>query len=142
MGVAIQGPVTGEARDVVATFLRTEGYVQPIHDEDALYASWESSAVVGALRLAREHGVTVLRGMRVRSDLRRQGIGTRLLEAVEHALGDVTCYCLPYPWLTSFYGHIGFRAVPDDEAPAFLVERRVAYARKKVDVVIVRRSPG
>ena len=56
--------------------------------------------VIGAVRLAAEHGVTVLRGMRVRSDLRRRGIGGQLLGRLDEALGPATCYCIPYAWLT------------------------------------------
>ena len=60
--MVITGPVVGTDRAAVISFLRAEGYAQTIQVADGIYAAWSASDVVGAVRLAPEHGVTVLRG--------------------------------------------------------------------------------
>ena len=139
MQVAITGPIEGTDRERVRIFLRSEGYAQPVPADNQVFAAWMDSEVVGAVRLAAEQGVTVLRGMRVRSDLRRRGIGRKLLSHVDQVLGSTTCYCLPYAWLTTFYGGMGFTVIDGQEAPAFLVDRHSRYTERGLNVVIMVR---
>jgi Acetyltransferase (GNAT) family len=78
--------------------------------------------IVGAVRLAREDGVLVLRGMRIALSYQRQRIGTRMLREVSKVLGARECFCLPHAWLESFYGVIEygvieFAKLKDDDAP-------------------------
>ena len=72
--VDIVGP--DELREVLEPRRETDrkGGVLPSH---RIVASRSDDRLVGACRLAREHGVTVLRGMREQPALRRQGIGSR-----------------------------------------------------------------
>jgi len=98
----------------VITFLRGEGYQQPIGDAD--------------------RRALVLRGMRVRADVRRRGIGTHLLAEVAATIGSQTCYCIPYRWLISFYAQAGFLQVRPEEVPAFLARRHEKYMGDGLDV--------
>jgi N-acetylglutamate synthase-like GNAT family acetyltransferase len=141
MEVLTAGPVVGPDREMVLAFLRTEGYSQPIQAVDECFAAWLGAEVVGAARLAAEDGVTVLRGMRVREDLRHRGIGRQLLGRLDDAIGKTTCWCVPYGWLTDFYATIGFRVVDVGNAPAFLAERHRQYAQQGLNVVIMVRRP-
>ncbi len=141
MEVLTAGPVIGPAREMVVAFLRAEGYSQPIQPVDEFFAAWAGSEVVGAVRLAAENGVIVLRGMRVRDDLRHRGIGRQLLGRLDDAIGKTTCWCIPYGWLTDFYATIGFKVVAVGDAPAFLAERHMGYVQQGLNVVIMVRRP-
>ena len=140
MQVVITGPLVGTDRAAVISFLRAEGYAQSIHVADCIYAAWSGSEVVGAVRLAPEHGVTVLRGMRVRSDLRRKCIGSSLLNRLAEVLGEQNCYCIPYSWLVGFYGQIGFEVARPNQVPAFLAERYADYVQRGLDVAVMVRK--
>jgi len=143
MDIAVTGPVQDTDRERVIAFLRDEGYSQPIQAADEIFAAWADSEVVGAARLAVEEGVTVLRGMRVRANLRHRGIGRQLLRRLDEVLGTTTCYCIPYGWLTEFYGGIGFKLVNTNQVPPFLAERHARYTQVGLDVVLmVRRQVG
>jgi N-acetylglutamate synthase-like GNAT family acetyltransferase len=142
MEVLTTGPVLGTNRDRVILFLRAQGYSQSIQPADAVFAAWSGSEVVGALRLAVEDGVLVLRGMRVREDLRRRGIGRQLLGRIDEAIGETTCWCIPYGWLTGFYGTIGFKIADVEAVPEILVERLARYTQQRLDVAIMVRRAG
>jgi predicted N-acetyltransferase YhbS len=126
-------------RDRAIAFLRAEGYGQAIDDADRMFVVTLGPDVVAAVRLAIEHGVLMLRGMRVRTDMRRRGVGLQLLQRVEREIGQRTCYGIPFAWLEVFYGRIGFRKIPDSEAPPFLVERARRYRQRGLDVIVIRR---
>ena len=140
MQVLTKGAASGAERQSAMGFLRAAGYSQPIQDADEVFAAWTGSEVVGAVRLAREHGVLVLRGMRVREDLRRRGVGRQLLRSLDEAIGKTTCWCISYSWLTAFYGTIGFKVADVAHAPAFLAERRRQYVQEGLDVAIMVRQ--
>jgi N-acetylglutamate synthase-like GNAT family acetyltransferase len=95
--------------------------------------------IVGVVRLALEEGALVLRGMRLRADMRRRRIGTQLLDGVVAALGSQKCYCIPYRWLISFYAQGGFVMVRPDEVPPFLLHRYEKYLRDGLNVVMMCR---
>lgn len=137
LAVRIAGP--DERMDVDA-FLRAEAYGGGTRPSDDLVIALEEGRVAGAFRLAREHGVLVLRGMRVRHDVRRRGIGRRLLEALTDLVEP--CYCVPHAYLEEFYRGAGFARLPDAEAPGFLRERLARYREQGLDVVVMRREPA
>ena len=142
MDVLTAGPVIGPDRETVLAFLRAAGYSQPIQPADEVFAAWAGDEVVGAVRLAREHGVIVLRGMRVREDLRRRGIGGQLLRGLDGALDKTATWCIPYAWLTNFYATIGFRLGELGEVPTVLNERHSQYVQQGLNVVIMVRQPN
>jgi GNAT superfamily N-acetyltransferase len=139
MDLVIAGPEEGAARERVMTFLRAEGYGEPIQANDRVFAAWLGSEPVGAVRLAVEHRETVLRGMRIRRDLQRRGIGRQLLSRLSDVLGAGRCYCIPYVWLTTFYSAIGFQVASADQVPTFLAERHASYLKRGLDVVMMVR---
>ena len=106
---------------------------------DRIVVAVSEGRLVGAYRLAREQGLLVLRGMRIRSEHRRQGIGRRLLQA----LTDVSepCYCVPYAYLAHFYGQAGFVLLAEAETPGLLRARAAEYRRRGLDVVVMGRRP-
>jgi N-acetylglutamate synthase-like GNAT family acetyltransferase len=101
-------------------------YRGEVRADDLVLIAEHDGAIIGVVRLALEHGTTVLRGMRVQAGFQRQGIGTRLLVSASAELTG-PCYCIPYAHLTGFYGQIGFRVLDPASAPDFLAERLAAY---------------
>jgi N-acetylglutamate synthase-like GNAT family acetyltransferase len=128
----------------IAAFYRHHDYRPAISPADVIVMAENEGTLCGVVRLCEEHGVLVLRGMRVSEGRRWQGIGTRLLQAVEPLIGERECFCLPHRHLRSFYGRIGFAEIAASEAPAFLQERCTEYRRDYgLDVIIMRRpKPG
>ncbi|MFN2273599.1 MAG: GNAT family N-acetyltransferase [Anaerolineales bacterium] len=83
----------------------------------------------------------VLRGMQVRQDCQRRGIGSTLLRYAASVLGEHHCYCIPYSYLERFYEGVGFVRIDPLEAPAFLRERWSTYMGKLgLDVILMRRA--
>jgi GNAT superfamily N-acetyltransferase len=130
----------------IAAFYRDNGYEPTISPADVIVVAEvaeNEGAFCGAVRLCDEGGVLVLRGMRVCEHMRRQGIGTRLLHAVEPVIGGRGCFCIPHRYLRSFYGQIGFVEIEPSEAPDFLRERCATYGREYgLDVILMRRPGG
>jgi GNAT superfamily N-acetyltransferase len=124
-------PGTDADLERVRAFYRTVDYVGSVGIEDQLVLAEEVGAIVGVLRLAREHGFAVLRGMRVSPSHQRRGIGTLLLNEADRILGPEPCYCIPYEHLLSFYGQIGFQDIDPALAPAFLRERLNDYRQRR-----------
>lgn len=126
----------------IAAFYRDNGYGPAISPADVIVVAENEGALCGAVRMCDEHGVLVLRGLRVCDGMRRQGVGTRLLQAVETVIGARECFCIAHRYLHSFYGRGGFVEIEPTEAPAFLRERWATYGREYDLDVIVMRRPG
>ena len=124
----------------VAEFYDETEYSGGILPSDRIVVALSDGRLVGAYRLVREHDLLVLRGMRVRASLRRQGIGVRLL----HALTDFgeSCYCVPHACLEGFYGHVGFALLANTETPGFLLARAAQSRGQGLDVIVMRREPA
>jgi GNAT superfamily N-acetyltransferase len=124
----------------IAEFYRANGYRPAIGRDDLVMVAMQGEELCGAVRLCREQGVLVLRGMRVAEPLRRRGIGTQLLAAAEQLIGGRACFCIAHRHLEPFYGRIGFSGADEGRAPSFLVQRCAAYQRDHgLDVVIMHR---
>ncbi|NYE60177.1 N-acetylglutamate synthase-like GNAT family acetyltransferase [Duganella sp. 1224] len=127
----------------IAAFYAEAGYGAALDPADMVIIAEENGQLIGAVRLCAEHGVTVLRGMQIRRDHQRQGIGTRLLAACLPHLNQREAYCLPYAHLASFYGTAGFAMVDSAALPDFLAARLASYLAKGQEVIAMRRpSPA
>jgi len=115
------------------------GYRRSINPADTVWLAETAEETVGIVRVAEEQGTLVLRGMRIAEHVRRQRLGTRILEAIAEWLQDRQCYCVPYPHLVGFYGQIRFTIIEPSAAPLFLAERLVDYQRNGEDVILMRR---
>jgi len=125
----------------VAAFYRENGYTQDLAHEDIYVIAESGESLCATLRLSREQGFLILRGMRVIEARRRRGLGTRLLLAARRPIGDEPCYCIPHRHLRSFYEQIGFREVEAQQAPGFLAERCERYRRDYGrDVILMHRA--
>jgi N-acetylglutamate synthase-like GNAT family acetyltransferase len=142
-----------EARDVsiriarfndigrIATAYSAWGYGGGITPDDTAWVAEAADELIGVVRVAPEHGILVLRGMRIADQWQRRGIGSRLLTSVGSWLDEARiCYCVPYTHLVHFYGQIGFVEIAADAAPTFLSSRVAEYKRRSLDVLIMMRS--
>jgi GNAT superfamily N-acetyltransferase len=124
----------------IMKFYQLEGYEPAISQTDAVVVAEDEGELCGTARLCTEHGKLVLRGMRVKEGLQRQGVGTQLLRALIPVIGDRMCFCIAYRYLRSFYAEIGFVEIDPAIAPPFLAERHAGYRREGgLDVIIMRR---
>ena len=136
-------PVTrhigAEVRSEVRGFYESVGYGGGVGDSDVVYIERRGDEIVGAARLCGEKGLLVLRGMYVAETLRGSGIGSRLLQAADGEIGNRTCWCVSYRYLSRFYLAASFVECPASEAPPFLAERCGRYAEAGADVLIMKR---
>lgn len=132
---------TGE-RAAVLRLYHDCAYSGGMHPSDVVLVARAATDIVGAVRVCREQGTVVLRGMQVRAGWRGQGIGKRLLAAAIPHLDHAVCYCLPYSHLVDFYASGGFRVVGAGALPEFLRERLDGYVAEGQNLLAMRREPG
>lgn len=126
----------------VREFYRLAGYKGGVKLDDALIGASVEGDLVGVVRIATEHGIQVLRGMRVKPEFQRQGIGARMLREVRPLLRGRECFAIAYAHLENFYGRIGFRKIDEQVAPVFLRERIEAYRQQnpQLEFILIRTS--
>lgn len=109
-------------------------------DGERVVVALQGGRLVGAFRLVHEHGALVLRGMRVVSDRRGAGIGSRLLAALRDL--EEPCFLISHAHLERFYERAGFVAAGEGEAPPFLRRRAEDYrVRRGLVPLLMRREP-
>jgi predicted N-acetyltransferase YhbS len=114
----------------VARLYQATGYSGHANGDDRTLVALVEGAIVGVVRLCCEHGIMVLRGMRVADSHQGRGIGAALLRELEPLLANQDCYCIPFSHLEQFYSSIGFEVLEDGLVPAFLAERAARYRSK------------
>ena len=138
VGVANAGDM-----DAIAAFYQQQAYAPALESADRFVVVKEAGALCGVVRVCREQGVLVLRGMRVSQEKQRRGIGSRLLLALEPLLEDNPCFCIAHAHLRTFYGQIGFVEIPVAQAPLFLQERIAGYRQDhRVSAILMARPGG
>lgn len=110
----------------VAIHYKTCNYNGGLQDTDKVVIATDKQ-IIGAVRMCTENGINVLRGMQVKPQWQRKGIGSAMLKFLADHLDMDGCYCLPFKHLKLFYGAIGFNEIPAQLAPEFLAERLQKY---------------
>jgi len=123
----------------VAAFYQQAGYDGAAGASDTILLARVDSQLAGVVRLCPEQGVTVLRGMEVRSEYQQRGIGSQLLRACVPFLDARPSFCLPYSHLVSFYSAVSFEVAQPSELPSFLAARLALYLAQGRDVLAMRR---
>ena len=100
--------VDQKQHDEVISFYRRVRYRGTLNSGDLVVGARVSGRLVGAVRLATEYDLLVLRGMYVQNEFQRQGIGFGMLVELLRHLGERECWCIPYTHLHGFYSHAGF----------------------------------
>ena len=136
--IEMAGSQDGEA---IAALYAEAGYGAAVQADDTVIVARNEAMLVGVLRLCPEEGVMVLRGMQVRLEYQRQGVGARMLAACLPHLAGTEAFCLPYAHLDGFYAAAGFARAENPALPGFLARRLDAYRARGQDVIAMRRSP-
>ena len=131
-----------EERPKVNAFYRLTTYRRPVSGSDRVFVAEDPDRIYGAVRIEAKDGVQVLRGMYMHPDYVRQGIGRRLLGAIESPLSKTESYCIPRDHLFGFYGRASFKVIEQHEAPSFLSERLASYIAEGLPVAIMHRPRG
>lgn len=135
--VSVASPA--EIPDVVALY-EACNYHAAVGIADTTLICRAERQVVAAVRLVREEGVIVLRGMQVLRSHQRQGIGAALLRACIPIIEERTTYCLPYAHLVPFYRSASFRPVDESVLLSFLAARLSGYVARGQDVLAMVRD--
>ena len=133
------GPVSQDRLDEVDSLYLRVGYSVKPAGGDTIIGAREGGKLVGAVRLAEENGLLVLRGMQVEKPFQKRGVGRKLLMAIGQVIGPRECWCVPYTHLRSFYGKIGFEDWPSSDAPGFLVKRLKGNKESGRQVTLMKR---
>jgi N-acetylglutamate synthase-like GNAT family acetyltransferase len=110
-----------------------------IESTDIVVLAKHENEIVGIGRICQEDDLLCLRGMQVRPEFQRQGLGSRILQHLEKEIGLNPCYCLPYEHLRKFYGQAGFKHVSTG-LPAILAHRLAEYSDRGLAVVAMFRN--
>jgi GNAT superfamily N-acetyltransferase len=102
------------------------GYGGGLQPDDQVFIAVDEQ-LIGAVRICIENDIKVLRGMYLRAEFHRTGIGVSMLNYLAKNVDINGCYCLPYQHLVGFYGKIGFEEISPKDAPSFLAERLEKY---------------
>ena len=129
-------------RPKVNAFYQLTKYKRPVSGSDRVFVAEEADMIYGAVRIESADGVQVLRGMYMHPDYVLQGIGRRLLNAIEPPLSQTESYCIPRDYLFNFYGRAGFKVINQHEAPSFLSKRLASYIDEGLQVAIMHRPQG
>ncbi len=120
----------------VLTHYKICNYNGGAEDEDIIVIAIDE-VLIGAVRICKEHGIQVLRGMQIKPAWQKKGIGSSMLKFLVDNVDMNGCYCLPYKHLKPFYASIGFEEIAPQNAPVFLVERLKKYLSSGQDVIIM-----
>jgi N-acetylglutamate synthase-like GNAT family acetyltransferase len=131
----------GQSTDVnrLNDFYACNGASARVSPDEKWVLAEQGADVVGVVRLCNENGFLILRTMRVGESYRRRGIGAQMLRVVSALLTE-DCYCLPFSYLTAFYGQIGFTVIPIEQAPVHLQDRYHQYTRGGHKIIAMKRS--
>jgi len=121
-------------------FYRNTGYNRAVADDDYVFYAVADKQKIGVLRISKENGCSVLRGMQVLEPYQGQGVGSKLLEYLQCSYEPGTMYCIPKKHLVNFYQQIGFEVIESENAPEFLQDRFNGYVEKGLGVLIMKRE--
>ena len=97
------------------------------------------SELLGAINLAFEEPVFVIRSLYVRENCRGEGIATALLQAVVQELGIAEAFCLCFEGQQAIGEKIGMQKIAGLTAPTFLRERFERIKESEPNVILMRR---
>ena len=111
----------------VRAFYTECGYRGGVSSKDTVVTATKGNRIIGVVRLCPEGGVLVLRGMEVRLEHQRRGIGSLMLRELDKLIGKRGCWGIARTHLEGFYGQIGFNFVGEENAPEHLRVRLRDY---------------
>jgi len=109
---------------------------------DKIFTATVDNKLVAALRLVPTADCFLLRSMCVSAELRHQGIGTALLQAIQPELRQLACYCFPYSHLQAFYARADFMLYPADSTPQIIRDKFQRYLNNGKNICLMKHRPA
>lgn len=133
-----------ENLDDINLLYEIAGYNGKASIDDKIFLAKLGEEILGSVKIAKEHGSHVLRGMFMHPEHRGSGIGLNFLKVLPTYLDSLEqpCYAIPHDHLLNFYGAIGFKEIRPDEVPEFLKERFLDYLNRGLKVKLIKRDPN
>ena len=116
------------------------GYDWEFNKKEKVLCSFFKGKAIGVVRICKEEQYHVLRGMFIREQYRRKGVGELMLLQAEPILNQSISYCIPNLYLIPFYSLISFNRIMPENAPDFLQKRLEVYLLKYPDLIIMKRK--
>ncbi len=127
-------------KEAIDHFYVEQGYHGSWSETERAFVCLVESTVIATVKVEQTHGVSILRGMYVKPCYQNQGLGTHLLNHIEPVLNETVAYCMPLAHARAFYEKIGFKDVPMDTYPDFLIERCNGYRDAGYTITTMKRD--
>ena len=127
-------------KTAIDTFYVEQGYHSNWSETERAFICRHEDKVIGAVKVERIEGVSILRGMYIDEAFQKMGLGSQFLQHIEPILNETLSYCMPLAHVASFYTQIHFNEVFEQEYPAFLAERCKAYRAAGYEIKTMRRA--
>lgn len=125
-------------------FYKKNGHKGKIQHSDTCLSLMLDKKIIAAVRLSpspsSDGQYVLLKGLWVKREMRRTGLGSLLLQKTTQYLESTqqTCYCLAYKHLETFYRLHCFNIESEDSAPTFLWQRYQRYNSQGKELILMK----
>ncbi len=123
---------------LVKQFYKKNGMRAQAPKGDLIYIGRLNHKIVAALRLQPLQSSYLLRSMCVAAELRKQAIGSKLLEHLQPELNQLQCYTFPYAHLLNFYLRASFHLCETDSAPEAITSKFQRYINNGKKIILMK----
>ncbi len=124
----------------VNKFYRSQKHKGSASGGEQVFVIYQNDNIIAAVRLVPFEGFYWLRSLYVKSELRGQSLGKKLLEHI-HKHITLPIYCFPYSHLLSFYQDSGYTLLEPDQLPSNLQQLFNRYQGKGQGLICMAISP-
>lgn len=105
--------------------------------DDTAFWLKDENEILAAVRCTTYGNITLLRGLWVHKERRREGLGTILLTGCRHHWEKHNCFCFPFSHLEAFYEKNGF-SYPREQVPTHLLQKLQSYQQRGEQVILMQ----
>lgn len=110
----------------VNKFYRSQKHKGRANGDERVFVVFNGDEIIASVRLLPQQGYLWLRSLYVKSELRGQKIGEKLLAFVHDQVKE-KIYCFPYDHLLPFYQRSGYLLLSDTDLPESLRQLFLRY---------------
>ncbi|MBE9397266.1 GNAT family N-acetyltransferase [Pontibacterium sp. N1Y112] len=129
--------VTEEELYLLNRFYKRNGHKGKADSKDKAYWLITDEKIAAAVRFTPTAEGTLLRGLWVDCNIRRQGLGGLLLKACSSYWKQQACYCFPYQHLQEFYAKAGFTPA-DESTPPQYQSQLIRYQQRGEELILMQ----